>query len=538
MFKRRFHRLVAAVTAVLMAGVVVLASAGSLSAEAATTTVTAASTDVLTAALISGSQVTVTGSISTLSEDGILHLYAQDPYESGTQGTEVAQTVNGGTTWTFALNFNTANSMLNKKFTVVVVQNGVLTAVGNSIYITNPEAVATHTSTRMDNGIKGILPAAELINESNLSDLGVQQATYNLLLGRIVSGTGITYTYNGKTYNFDSLYVAEYDIISQRLNAQGIQVTFIVLNDLNTNTTLIHPQATVANTTGVAANYYALNAATEAGVELLEAVMSFLAERYSGTTGHGQVDNWIIGNEVNAYTQWNYMSSPSLEYYANEYANAFRVCYNSIKSQNANANVYVATDQQWAVASNEAIYYGSKPFLEAFNTIVKSQGNIDWRVATHPYNVPLYDVNNWTDSQYATHSQDSRYITIRNIDVLTDFLCQEDFLSPTGEVRSVKISELGYTSLESMGSSEAYQAAAITFAYLQAISNQYIDGLIITRELDATAEIAQGLSFGLIGTDGSHKLAYDFYKYAGDLDYINTASALVGVDLISQVTIR
>ena len=540
MIRRKLHRLVSLLTAVTMAAAVVLASAGTLHAEAAATD--AAATDSLTAALISGDQVIVTGSISTLSEDGILHLYAQETYESGTEGTEVAQTVNGGTTWTFALNYNTANSMLNKKFTVVVLQNGVLTAVGNSVYITNPEAVATHTSTRMDNGIKGILPAAELINENYLSDLGVQQATYNLLLGRIVSnasgGDTIAYTYNGKTYYFDKLYVAEYDIIAQRLNAQGIQVTFIVLNELASNTTLIHPMATIANTTGTAENYYALNAATEAGVELLEAVMSFLAARYSGTEGYGQVDNWIIGNEVNAYTQWNYMYSPSIEYYTQEYANAFRICYNSIKSQNANANVYVATDQQWAEPSNAAIYYGSKDFLTTFNTIIKAEGNIDWRVSSHPYNVPLYDVNNWTDSGYATHSQDSRYVTIQNIDVLTDFLCQEDFLSPTGEVRTVKISEVGYTSLESMGSNEYYQAAAITYAYLQAISNQYIDGIIINRQLDATAEIAQGLAYGLMNTDGSLKVSYDFYKNLGDLDYINTASAIVGVDLLSRCTFR
>lgn len=59
---------------------------GSITADAATT-------DVLVAALIQGDQVVVTGSISTQSEDGILHLYAQEPYESGTSGTEVAQAI-------------------------------------------------------------------------------------------------------------------------------------------------------------------------------------------------------------------------------------------------------------------------------------------------------------------------------------------------------------------------------------------------------------------------------------------------------------
>ena len=142
----------------------------------------------LNSALIQGNQVVVTGTSSVVSEDGILHLYAQNPYESGAQGIEVAQAPNGTASFTFSLNKNSANSNLFKKFTVVAIQNGVPTAVSNSVYITNPEASATHTAARRDGGIKGILPAAQLLSASNLTDLGVQQATYNLLLGRITTG--------------------------------------------------------------------------------------------------------------------------------------------------------------------------------------------------------------------------------------------------------------------------------------------------------------------------------------------------------------
>ena len=204
----------------------------------------------LTSALIQGNQVVVTGTSSVSSEDGILHLYAQAPYESGTQGVEVAQAPNGTATFSFPLNKNTANSNLFKKFTIVAIQNGVPTAVSNSVYVTNPEACASHTAARRDGGIKGILPAAQLLNANNLTDLGVQQATYNLLLGRITSGGGIDYQYNGKTWHFNAQVVSEYDIVAKRLNAQGIQVTFIVLNDLGADPTLIHPLAR----DGVAAN--------------------------------------------------------------------------------------------------------------------------------------------------------------------------------------------------------------------------------------------------------------------------------------------
>ena len=83
----------------------------------------------LSSALIQGNQVVVTGTCSVSSEDGVLHLYAQAPYESGAQGLEVAQAPNGTATFAFPLNKNTANSNLYKKFTIVAIQNGVPTAV-------------------------------------------------------------------------------------------------------------------------------------------------------------------------------------------------------------------------------------------------------------------------------------------------------------------------------------------------------------------------------------------------------------------------
>ena len=332
-----------------------------------------------------------------------------------------------------------------------------------------------------------------------------------------------------KTWHFNAQVVSEYDTVARRLNDQGIQVTFIVLNDLGADPTLIHPLAR----DGVAANYYALNAADQAGVEKLAAVASFLGQRYSNT-GHGTVDNWIIGNEVNARQPWNYMQSSNVNQYAVEYANAFRVMYNGLKSENANAQVYVATDQQWAVASNASQYYGSRPFLVAFNDYIRSEGNIDWRLSSHPYNVPLYDPNNWTPTGYATHSQSSRYVTMQNLDVITDFLSQPELLSPSGNVRSLKLSEVGYTS----SAGEQQQAIAVTYAYLQAISNRYVDGLIISREMDEAVEIAQGMAVGLLNGSAQPKMAYDFYKHAGDPNYLAQASAMAGVDLTSHITVR
>ena len=69
---------------------------------------------------------------------------------------------------------------------------------------------------------------------------------------------------------------------------------------------------------------------------------------------------------------------------------------------------------------------------------------------------------------------------MQNIDVITDFLSQPELLSPSGNVRSLKLSEVGYTS----SAGDQQQAIAVTYAYLQAMSNRYVDGLIISREME------------------------------------------------------
>ncbi|MDD2354630.1 MAG: DUF5722 domain-containing protein [Lachnospiraceae bacterium] len=498
------------------------------------------------AAVIAGSNVTVTATGSATTDDGLLHLYAFQPYEGGnagsavTTGTEVANAPASATAaFTFALGKNTANSNLFKKFAVVGIKGGVLTQLSGAHYITNPEACATHTAARNYSGKKGILPAATMFNTNDLAQLGVQQATFNMNLGQMCTGGGINYTYNGKTYSFNSLQVAQYDILVPKLNKMGIEIDMVVLNDLAADTTLIHPLATDAAANGVNPHYYALNTANQAGVEKLEAIASFLGQRYSGGK-YGTIDNYIIGNEVNARTDWNYMTNVDVNTFANEYEKAVRIFYNGLRSENANVQVYTSIDQQWARSSNAAWYYGSKPFLDAYNSIAKAGGDYDWHVATHPYDIPLYDPVAWSQSAHASHSQSSPYITMQNIDVLTDYLSQSSLLSPTGQVRSVLCSEVGYTSLSAGG--EQTQAAAIIYGYMQAMANQHVDGFILSREQDAAEEIAQGLANGVCNLDTSHKLGWSWYQQingAGSAAIQAEAAQVIGVSSLQSIlTVR
>ena len=268
--------------------------------------------------------------------------------------------------------------------------------VSNEHYITNPQALAAYSSARMDRGIKGILPDITRVSEGQLQDLGIAQVVYNMDINEICSVQSapgaIAFDYNGQTYYFDGDLIGRYDSTILGLNRNGLQVTMVLLNGGTGlyGQDLIHPLAQ----DGFECPSYALNVADEAGCNHIKAIGAFLGQRYSGQLGCGQVDNWIIGNEVNARTSWWYTSSTSLDLNVNIYVKAFRILYNEIKGMNANARIYNSIDQEWNRKSNPGSFL-AKEYLDQFNYYMNREGNIDWDLSYHPYNSPLYDPYAW-----------------------------------------------------------------------------------------------------------------------------------------------
>ncbi|MCI8774286.1 MAG: hypothetical protein HFI50_10245 [Lachnospiraceae bacterium] len=478
-----------------------------------------------------------------VSDDGYYYLFEEKTYETALSGEDyiVEDQKDVDLTFSVNLNYDTVSSRLFSKFVIAVRKDGEFVAISEPKYITNPEAVARYSPAFLSTkSKKGLLVDPEKLASSELEDLGVKHAAYNIPLSRILGFTSneiyptVTYSYNGKTYYFNGQIVNEYDYIFSTLTNKGITTTAIILNDISYYTgDLIHPLAR----SGGNAPYYAFNAADAAGSEYLAAVASFLASRYSGN-GHGVVMNWIIGNEINARNEWNYIQYMDTESYVEEYAKAFRIFYNAILSINANARVYISIDQQWGKSLYSNNGYGSKEIIDEFNRNIKNGGNIDWGVAQHPYNYPLTSAKAWSTAgragTYILDSETTPVISIRNIHVLTDYLQKEEFLTDSGEVRHVILSEIGYTSSQG----QDLQAASFVYAYKVIEANQYIDSMLFSRETDATIEINQGLALGICTLEGNRKSIYDAYKYV-DTDqsaaHTDFALRLIGVSSWSEI---
>ena len=481
---------------------------------------------------ISGENVVINTSASDLpsSDDGQYYLFAEKPYQGAPAGAPVAQAAIGpAVTFSVPLGLKTEGCHLYDKFQVAVKQEGAFKAVTGAMYITNPEVLGG-SLVRKNNGKKGIILDGAKIGNGNTEvvQLGVQQGAYNINLSDIVGGDGVVeYTYNGKTYHFDSSYVSQYDHCVRTSTSQGIGMTMVLLNTYAPGEEfMISPTARG----GIGrSNYYLMNTSEDQGLEYLEAVVSFLAWRYNGYNGEGQVDNWVIANEVNAKNVWNYSSVQDEMQYAQLYSDSLRVCYNAIKSKNANAYVCISLDHDWTHIHNPG-YYSSKSMLEAVNSCITAQGNIDWGVAFHPYNYPMTWTSFWApkNPELVTHSQDTGYISMENIEQLTDYLCQGHMRNTKGAVRPVLLTEVGYTSSQG----QEAQAAAMVYAYQRCMTNQYIKLITFNRQTDYAVEVRQGLSVGLSAQDGSRKLAFEYFQQMNGPNagaYISSAAQIMGI---------
>lgn len=356
----------------------------------------------------------------------------------------------------------------------------------------------------------------------------------NLFINDIMSlehdGNVIVYQYADNEYYFKESIIKEYDRIFSRLTSQGINICASVLLKYDTQFDFLY----YPDRTSEKAAFYGVNTSTEKGATFLKAFISFMSERYNGSDSNkGMITKWMVGNEVNDSNVYNNVGTMSLVDYVEEYGRTFRIIYNIVKSNIPSAEIYLVMEPWWGIDDANMVF-GGKRFLDTFNNYMKSQGNIDWGLAHHAYSFPLCDPKvlnddeatlsddgrNMTSQSYFTRDDvDTLTITMENIDVLINYMKQDEFLTEDGNVRSIILSEQGYTSNSNLyGQCEVEQAASLLYAYYKAEMNEYIDGFIYFLQIDDSAaslgnEYYQfGLSSRMPNGEIKHKLSYDVFK--------------------------
>ncbi|MCQ2499718.1 MAG: GBS Bsp-like repeat-containing protein [Lachnospiraceae bacterium] len=474
-----------------------------------------------------GNQVTVEAAVTGSGSFGLFRLPAgQTDLAAG--ATPLATTTGSGIIrMSCPLNVNTSSSLINEKLVIGQKQGSSYVKISSGSYITNPEAVASITRAFPTAASKKGLQ----VNTGMASDaraLGVNHAVINVVLSNIPSKSGgIPYNYNGKTYYMDMGYVYALDAAFAEQAANGSIVSAILLLPWDNNwINLIIPSG---RTAGHA--FYGVNAETQSGRDQLGAIFSFLANRYSDS-GHNVV-NWILGNEVGNYTTYNWCGNVSLQQYAEYLAHAFRLLYNSTRSQYSNARSYISLDHVWNYPRTGA--FKGLELVQAFANAIQAEGDITWNIAYHPYPAPLTSPNFWKNTTGCTFSPTSYFFTMYNLRALTDYIA-----NTYGSQHRFILSETGFTSYSGGVHDEKLQAAAIAYGYYLAEFNDMVDSFVIHRHVDHIAETSQGLYLGLWtrdpATDGSplnQKMSWSVFKNMDTSQgaaYTNFALSVIGAN--------
>ena len=248
------------------------------------------------------------------------------------------------------------------------------------------------------------------------------------------------------------------------------------------------------------------------------------------------VSNWTLGNEVNSCNVWNYSGNMSLNDNVANYAEAFRLLYQGVKRTASNSRVFISLDHCWNKA--EAGFSG-KAYLDAFASYMNANApTLQWNINYHPYSQPLTRNAFWSDNGNTVSNVNTAYISMKNIQVLTDYVgtLESRYGKAQGSVRVI-IGELGY-SARSGQQEENTPAAALGYGYYIAMFNSRIDAYIVRAYVDDAAEIASGLYLGMFDRSYHQKKSYNVYKHLDtdeSLAYMNLYLSTVGISSWSDV---
>ena len=123
---------------------------------------------------------------------------------------------------------------------------------------------------------------------------------------------------------------------------------------------------------------------------------------------------------------------------------------------------------------------------------------------------------------------------MQNLDILINYMNRLEFRNPSGEVRSISLAEIGFTS--SFG--QDLQEASIAYGYLKAASIPEIDAFMLFRELDDAHEMESNLAMGLLDLEGNRKSAFEIYKNLGTANEASAkvrASEIIGMDIDEMI---
>jgi hypothetical protein len=357
-------------------------------------------------------------------------------------------------------------------------------------------------------------------------DLGIKHATLNVNLNSLwqhqPTAQSIRFEYEQQTFHLNPTAVASLDSKVKPLTDAGVVVYAILLLYPSKVTAqdqqLLHPAAVRDVGKFTVAGFRTDTAESR---RLLSAMISFLAQRYSGEKpAHGRIWGWIVGNEVNSQQSWSYTGAMKMNDAVDNYERAFRLIQQAVKQHSLHGRCYISLDHFWTMAhkpKEPELWYPGRAYLDRFAELVRERGDFEWHVAYHPYPENLLQPRTWLDKT-ATTDADTKRITFKNLEVLCQYLKRPE-LQWQKQPRRIILSEQGIH-CEKSEQGEQLQAAGFAYVWEKVQRQAGIDALIWHRHVDHAKE--GGLRVGLwenkpntIVEPGRKRPIYALFQQAG-----------------------
>lgn len=427
--------------------------------------------------------------------------------------------------------------LMDKVALAIKTNTGSYQLINTPIKILNPEAIAKNRNEIFKaSSKKGIQGASYASNGSEVTDArysNTKHTLFNLDIASVVSDNPkngyVEYLYKGNTYYFSNCAALQESIKSlnqgykQYLYGNNdmtkVSVTLCLLLGYDTNNKYLIDAS--ARTSGH--DYYMLNVREKQGRETLEALFLYLGELFGQEDCY--VTNWVLGNEINSSKAWNYSGNMNFDTYIECYTTAFEMLYYGVKSEKTGNTVSISLDNGWTAIPDT---YAGKTTLDTFaKRIHEKNPGIEWSIAYHPYSYPLTRTDFWNDSKNTTNSNSTKYISMKNINVLTNYASslEKKYGKETGSIR-VLLTEQGYSGKSTSSKDTYLQAEALARGYYIAEFNDRIDAFIIRALLDDDEEVKGKLYLGLMDYKQNKKTAFYVYEYMdSDLSKLKQLSA-------------
>ncbi len=374
---------------------------------------------------------------------------------------------------------------------------------------------------------------------SDLSLLDISSGTLNVSITQFMrlspEGGDIEYSYGGKTYYFDKAYMEGVldNILAEATKKRNISMAAIILVEPATRSVDPELGALLQHPDYNGGAYTMPNMTNPEAVNCYAAAIDFLAKRYSTTDNrYGRIAHWIMQNEIDGSKDWANMGHKPVTVVMDAYIKSLRMCYNIVRQYDKNAEVFASLSHSWTYKSNMGWHTG-KEVVDLLNAYGRAEGDFQWAIAYHSYPEDLFNPRTWDDPN-ATFSMNTKFITFKNLEVLSNWALTKENKYKGTTKRSVWLSEAGVNSRSYSDEDLKIQAAGFAYAWKKINGLEGIDGIQWHNWFDHPDEGGAhlGLRKFLEANQGEAKPVWTVFEMAGtseENEYFNQFLPVIGI---------